>query len=421
MRGARLGLGLAALAGGCLEADERAITLPSSDGEPTQCVTVEVEAFMPEVEEVVAVAADGAGFEGAWALVVDDPEPEDPGARLFLARQPGPDDPELDPVDLGFVLSSGEALRLYPGVLPGRAYLLRQGTGLASLWIVDSHTGLVASGTLTSIPGVGGVNDWDRHLIFVEGEPYLLAVPRTAFTLSVSYFAARIDADLTSATVWELPFVHPCDLEDPPPDPEACAALQPLRTEYIVGSTNPIVGGRDASVVLERRRTFDIDPGEQQTADLSLLRIELDGGSPSASMLTIPSHDQLAGSPPPIEPLQLAQDPFVTWALGDDILYAIDEAYPNATVWRSPFGVDSQLHQLPQSGVLGNVRFGRWSIAPYTGNDALVGGALEVRVVSEFGVAAVHPAGPGHFLVERLDGEPPMFVRLDCANFPPAP
>jgi hypothetical protein len=188
-----------------------------------------------------------------------------------------------------------------------------------------------------------------------------------------------------------------------------------------VGGTTPIVGGRDASVVLERRRAYSVGPGEEETADLSLLRIDLDGDSPSAAMLTIPRHDELAGDPPPISPLEVAQDPFVTWAVGDDVLYAIDDAYPNATVWTSPFGDTAHLLQLPLTATLSLVSGGRWWIAPYVGNDPLRTGELEVRVVSEGGVADVLPAGPGHFLVERLDGEPPMFVRIDCANFPPDP
>jgi hypothetical protein len=403
----------------CAEDPARIIILPSGDEEPIDCLTILHEEMIPEADSVLSVAADGLQSEGAWALVLDDPEPEDPGRRVFLARQPDQGEAPVEPLDLGFVLNAEETLRLWPGEHPGRAYLLRQSASKADLWVADKNEGLVAAGSLASIPGVGLIADWDRHVVFLDAQPYVIAVPKRSETLSLRFYAAALDDNLYSATVWELPFVHPCE-SDHPPSPEECAAIALNWIDLTVGATNTIVGGIDATVLLDKKRVTNIGsinlPMWDETSDVSMLQLTLENGEPSAGLLTIPFHDELTDNPPPINPLELAFDPFTTWIRADDIVYAVDPLYPSAILNDAPYAFAGSLVQLPLGTAMSNVEDGQWRIAAYVSDDPAKGGLFEERVAIEENVAAVDPAGPGHFLVRHRSNDPPSLVRLECTN-----
>lgn len=426
----RLGPGLVALGittlVGCVDAPDRTISVQSDDGRPRSCeAEILEEDFLPDAEGILAVAADSSIQHGAWALVLDDPEPEDPGQRVFLTRYSPGGVAEVDPIDLGFVQQPDEELRLWAGADPGRAYLLREGPNKADVWVVDAGVGLVAAGSLSNIPGLGAINDWDRHVVFMQGRPYVVAVPSVSTTLSLSFYAAELDDNLVSATVWELPFIHPCETDNPPPA-EVCAAELLTRTELRVGSTNPIPGGYDTTVLLEKLRIIEEPPFFEVRADVSLLKLSLESGSPSASLLTIPNHvASIAQDNPPIAPLELTFDPYRAWVRADDILYAVDLLYPSAFRYEAPFGFRGTLAQLPQTGVASEIDDGTWWVAPFDGDPATNDGVFPDYPVLGAGpddrVQTVESAGIGHFLVRREDDDRTAYVYLGCTDFEQQP
>jgi len=177
----RLSLVAAALAAAACEAPSGPeLTVDNGRFCPRIGIEVRDDAVLPGWE-VHALAVERFGGDSAWALATD------PDGRLML--QPWPEGPGLDLSSVG----EPDDFTLIPGALDGQTWLVLDRSDRTQVWRLDrAQTGsFVAGPPLLDWPSAGM---WTRRLVFVAGEPYLLAVPQLADASLIELSLARLAA-----------------------------------------------------------------------------------------------------------------------------------------------------------------------------------------------------------------------------------
>lgn len=414
---ARLAL-IGLLAIGCEQDDLRApLDLDHIDEPIEDCVTVIHESLELGLE-LHDYVGDGSGSTGGWALATILDEDLD-APEIALVRVPAsPDEPETEPVELGFASVNSARIELRAGAIPGELWVLVDRGNNALLRRLAPGVGVVAgNGLLANFPlddgTVGCPEEFHRQLLLIEGRPHVLALPDCSESTALELQLLELDPEsLQFTTSWVLTF-DPCA-----GDPQCGLVDYP----YTLG---PIRGGESSQVVSADRiavgftQVRDFGGGLAAT-DVSMLELWLETVGPVARII---SFRQVWLTPTNLGTARFAQDLFSIQLHvrngGSDVDAALlrfdlrEELYIQIkTPQLLPFGGPGRLVQLDGQSAMIDVRNGKLEAIPLIDVDSWPNWQprtlLELDDLIDF-----EPAGVGQLLLRREQAAP-QIVQLRC-------
>lgn len=364
---------------------------------------------------IVAAAVERSGESGAWYLGLD------PNKRLWLRRTPE-DVPPLELTGIG----QPEEFQLQPGPNEGEVWLMHSADGVVRLWRYDDGSdALASSGELTGFLS----GEWDRRLVFVGREPYLLSYSRQATRLQIELIFDEVTPELGIDTRWNAVAAFVCtDVND-----AACQNDAPREATLLDIAEPGNVAGALALFGLTTPAAAPSDPQQPLAYETSLISVKVQD-NPGGPGLAVTRRDHVTwftGGAVRPSPGELAADGLSLYLLGG-LSPAPDTPNTDATSWDSLLQADlfggqpgadndtigvfeksktSHLLQLGDRVALGQVSGSAWTVWPIEGSrvDTNVLGELEVGAG-----ARVLPAGRSHFVL-TADDAPTRRVQIGCA------
>ncbi len=427
-RHARFALGLALVLPTCID-DRDPLDLEELIEPERECITM-IHESLDLGGPIVSFASDAAGSPGGWALIstmVDGL----PG--LALVRVPASaDEPPTEPIVVASDPLMAPLFRLRAGLELGTAWLLRDTnsnqTGAVILRKLAPGVGEVAINTqLANFPaddsGADCPERWWRHLVLIEGRPYMLAIPDCSDGPGLELeLVELVEFSLEFSTNWTLAF-DPCEGLDP----LACATAFAYRLDTIgTGQSSQLAGVSRAALGFTQVRAFDDQVGDDAPIDLhsdiSLLDLRVSAEGPDARLLTF--RDVWTHAVPlPLGAVQLAQDPYSLQLfvpnfedLGQSALIRLDtisDFYLLALGFDVlPFAGQGTLVQLARESAVLELDEGRLLATGLI--DVDVWGSFSSQVIYEQDdLIGFESAGPGMLVLQRSE-HPDQLLHVAC-------
>lgn len=383
-------------------------------------------------DEIVDAASDGSAVNAAWVLYV--PKGGESG-NLFVRHLVG--DRVVSEVDIGILASDKAATQLRAAPTRDEVYVTRQGPGDFRLWRV-SETGstLWAQGSVqlgtfprdehTCTPACD-TTDWQRELIFLEGQPHLMAVPPFSPTVAISVWVGVLVAGQQGTGTFSLNGEHRlnfeprCDPGVPLDELQLCEGTNAMVSHPTVQVLSRQIDPRPAtSALLATRGRQEGDIAQAPTThDIFVVHVGLDEANVPAGILRSEQSD-FETTQPPTPPSGMAVDEFATYALvnrqldGAKLLRlelaTFDQGFSTLPVTAL---VGRELLQLDNDIALGRILDGRWEITKLFPDS--VDQSRTTTYESSASILDSRVVGPGLFLLQREQAAPEL-VRLVCAT-----
>jgi hypothetical protein len=359
---------------------------------------------------------DSLGSPGGWGLVTLDGE-------LTLVRVPASsDEPATASIPLGLPEAFADAVELRGGV-GGELWVLSQAGDVSVIRVLPEHGEVARNDSIAYFPAFvqdssGCPTTHTRSFLFIEGRPYVLALPDCAGGPALSLHLLALEPEtLAYEIAWQLSF-DPCDGEL---DPISCAFEHGYWLESIgtAGST-PHTELERVAVAFTQVRAFGDQPEVLiRSADISLLDMRMLESGPHARLVNYRAvwTDYL---PFGLGSLGVTRDPYSTQlhvrnAFYDDDaalvrLDTIAEYYSLITsVEQQPLTGRGRLVQLENSGAMMDVEDGALQAVPLRNwPDWATYTLLELDDLVDFEISGI-----GQLLLRR-EQAPPQVVHVAC-------
>lgn len=433
-----LGCALATAATGCAEELPPILVDISKN-----CNEVEVTVVIPRLgdhrasefpapQEVVDVAADGAEPGSAWTLVV--PGDGDPAVPANLAVQRIIDDRVVRQATLDVPAANRASMRLVSSPVAGEVYAVRELPGTFRVWKVSQvETGVIVQGSTElasfpndthSCPTTCDVADWPRRLIFLDREPYLMALPPESPTVAISVWIGELSSGPSGGGAFSIAAEHRLNFE-PRCEPgltadelALCEANKALVSHPAVGLLATQNDPRPGTFAMLAYRERQEEGLPLSTRDVFVVHVFLDDDRVPQGILRSEEVSQFGTMPPPGEPTGVAVDGFATYALvtaqpvGTKLLRlsSLEQGFEEVAL---ELDDGHRLLQLDSDLALARLEDGVWEI------DKLFPDAVEQSQITiyegEGPIDAIEAAGPGLFALHR-EGTGTELVRVECAE-----
>lgn len=248
----------------------------------TQCVTV-VHESLDLGGPLHRFVGDSLGSPGGWGLVTLDDE-------LVLVRVPAStSEPSTAAIPLGLPDGYEDAVELRVG-LGGVLWVLID-VGIVSVRRVVPELGEVArNDALANFPALvddssGCPTKHHRTLLFIEGRPFVLALPDCAAGPALVVHLLELEGEtLEYEIAWQLAF-DPCDDGQ---DPISCALVHAYALESIsAASSTPHIELERAAIAFTQVRAFGSEAEILlRSADISLLDMRMSSSGPNARLVS---------------------------------------------------------------------------------------------------------------------------------------
>lgn len=361
-----------------------------------------------------AMVADGVGA-GGWALVS-----QDPGAGLHLLRLA---DEAAVPLSIGADVSDADDFSLIRGPLAGESWLVLSNDTYFYLWRLDPG-GLVAGVNHSDFPSTDA-SAWERRLIFIQRQAYMLASPRASADESVIFPIARLTPDLAVDRAWQLAFGDLCD-----PDQGCIPYAYPRLHVLDIAEAD---GVSSALLLLEFDRESSI--GATRTAGVAAIDFDLNPVSDLPTAVKREFGDLYwlhSGFAVHIEPGQITRDDagyyilagivfdedpplddpsVVTDTLRDKLLRHDIRSATSQSIATLLKSTRSHILQLPNQSALGQTPSGSWYAARLKGYDIDDENVVELKIDKD---ATLERIGHGQVHLRAPTGD--ARARLGCVD-----
>lgn len=387
----------------------------------------------PPWTQVVAAAMDGPEGDGVWLLVVA--ELSAGGSGLVVMHRDAAGTIVVVDEQLGVLPTRASTVSLVPGPGQGQLWLVEKDVGLFRLHRYDAVPQPVLldrSWNHGEFPGLScmdddgsispcDVSEWPRELVFLQGLPFVIAIPPSSDDSSIDILVSGVQGDLQLSPPINLNFDNECndsDLSDE--EKELCEAHKATITHPNVEPIAIQTDTRPPTTTLALlRETQEDQPGDAFTsADLALVVLGIDKiGRASGTLLSDPNI-----SIPLVAEGQVAIDTRASYVLYRSFVPALVQFSPLTkefamlTDAAAPLD-EKRLLQLDEDVALGRVLGdGTWEVTKLF-PDAPEQSKVTIHDPGGELVAAL-PAGPGAFLL-RTQTQGPDLVRVRCSDVPP--
>jgi hypothetical protein len=310
----------------------------------TECVTV-VHESLDLGGPVHRFVGDSLGSPGGWGLT-------SLAGELVLVRVPASaSEPPTAAIQLGLAEAFVNAVELHSGV-DGELWVLIQ-AGVVSLRRILPELGEVArNDLLANFPAlVGSISECPtahtRSLLFVEGRPYMLALPDCAEGSALALHLLALEREtLEYGISWQLTF-DPCDGDQ---DPLTCMLIHAYTLESIgAASSTPHTELERVAVAFTQVRAFGVSEVFIRSADISLLDMRISESGPHARLVTYREvwTDTLPFS---IGPIGVTRDPYSTQLHVRNELHDDDAALVRLDTIAEQYDLLTDVEQLPLAG-----------------------------------------------------------------------
>jgi hypothetical protein len=310
-----------------------------------ECVTV-VHESLDLGGPLHRFVGDSLGSRGGWGLVTLDDQ-------LVLVRVPASaSEPLTAAIPLGLPEQLADAVELRVG-LDGALWVLSQ-AGIVSVRRILPVLGEVArNDSLTNFPaivggGIGCPTKHTRSLLFIEGQPHVLALPDCADGPGLTVHLLALEREtLEYELAWQLAF-DPCDGEQ---DPSSCALIHAYSLESIgAASSTPHTELERVAVAFTQVRAFG-SPNDVlvRSADISLLDMRMSESGPNARLVSYREvwTDFLPFS---LGPLSVTRDPYSTQLHVRNEFYDDDAALVRLDTIAEQYSLITSTDELPLTG-----------------------------------------------------------------------